>query len=133
MKIIRALALIVFLILPACALAAEGDPLLSVDDLLSIISGINTTRSGGIAEMQSQVSIRGLAGNEQGRTLVLLDGVPVNTSDDGSVNWNSLSLLPLQRIEVLKGPGSSLYGNHALGGVIHLITKQPTAPKAWFP
>lgn len=111
-------------------LVLRNSPGQSVDEFLTMVSGINTTRSDGISDMHSQVSIRGLSGNEQGRTLVLLDGIPINTSDDGSVNWNSIHVDHVQRIEVCKGPGSSLYGNHALGGVIHIISRKPTVPLA---
>ena len=76
----------------------------------------------------AKVSIRGLAGDEQGRTLVLFDGIPINTSDEGSVNWNSIHIDNVQRIEVFKGPGSSLYGNSAMGGVINIISKRPVSP-----
>lgn len=103
-------------------------PAQSVDDILVMLSGVNTTRSDGLSNMHSNVSIRGLAGDEQGRTLVLFDGIPLNTSDEGSVNWNSLHPGNIQRIEVFKGPGSSLYGNNAMGGVINIISKKPLSP-----
>ncbi len=103
-------------------------PAQSVDDILLMLSGVNTTRSDGLGNMHSNVSIRGLAGDEQGRTLVLFDGIPINTSDEGSVNWNSLHTENIQRIEVFKGPGSSLYGNNAMGGVINIISKKPLSP-----
>lgn len=106
----------------------QHNPAQTVDEILSMISGINTTRANGISEIHSNVSIRGLAGDEQGRTLVLLDGIPLNTSDEGSVNWNSIDIDNLQRIEVFKGPGSSLYGNNAMGGVINLISRKSTDP-----
>lgn len=93
-----------------------------------MLSGVNTTRSDGISNMHTNVSIRGLAGDEQGRTLVLFDGIPINTSDEGSVNWNSIHIDNVQRIEVFKGPGSSLYGNSAMGGVINIISKRPVSP-----
>lgn len=93
-----------------------------------MISGVNTTRSNGIVDMHTNVSIRGLSGDEQGRTLVLFDGVPINTSDEGSVNWNSIHMDNVQRIEVFKGPGSSLYGNNAMGGVINIISKKARQP-----
>lgn len=105
-----------------------NSPAQSVDDVLSMISGVNTTRSDGISNMHTNVSIRGLAGDEQGRTLVLFDGIPLNTSDEGSVNWNSIHMDNVQRIEVLKGPGASLYGNSAMGGVINVISRKPLAP-----
>lgn len=106
----------------------KNSPVQTVDEILSMISGINTTRSNGISEMRTNVSIRGLAGDEQGRTLVLFDGIPLNTSDEGSVNWNSINIDNIQRIEVFKGPGSSLYGNNAMGGVINIISKKATDP-----
>lgn len=106
----------------------QNSPVQSIDDILSMISGVNTTRSNGIVDMHTNVSIRGLSGDEQGRTLVLFDGVPVNTSDEGSVNWNSIHMDNVQRIEVFKGPGSSLYGNNAMGGVINIISKKARQP-----
>lgn len=106
----------------------KNNPTLTVDDLFSMLSGVNTTRSNGISEMHTNVSIRGLSGNEQGRTLVLFDGIPINTSDEGSVNWNSLHTDNIQRIEVFKGPGSSIYGNNAMGGVINIISKKAYEP-----
>ena len=105
-------------------LLLRNSPAQSVDDILSMLSGVNTTRSDGISNMHTNVSIRGLAGDEQGRTLVLFDGIPINTSDEGSVNWNSIHIDNVQRIEVFKGPGSSLYGNSAMGG--HQYHQQKT-------
>ncbi|MGL5689277.1 MAG: TonB-dependent receptor plug domain-containing protein, partial [Bacteroidales bacterium] len=92
-------------------------PAQSIDDILAMFSGVNTTRASGVSTMHTNVSIRGLAGDEQGRTLVLYDGVPINSSDGGSVNWNSIHIDNVERIEIFKGPGSSLYGNNAMGGV----------------
>ena len=109
-------------------LLLRHSPAQNVDDILAMISGVNTTRSDGISNIHSNVSIRGLAGDEQGRTLVLFDGIPINTSDEGGVNWNSIHVDNVQRIEVFKGPGSSLYGNNAMGGVINIISKKPLSP-----
>lgn len=103
-------------------------PAQSIDDILAMFSGVNTTRSSGVSTMHTNVSIRGLAGDEQGRTLVLYDGVPINSSDGGSVNWNSIHIDNVERIEIFKGPGSSLYGNNAMGGVINIISKKATKP-----
>ncbi|MEI3155662.1 MAG: Plug domain-containing protein [Odoribacter sp.] len=85
-------------------LLLRNSPAQSVDDILTMLSGVNTTRSDGISNIHTNVSIRGLAGDEQGRTLVLFDGIPINTSDEGGVNWNSIHIGNIQRIEVFKGP-----------------------------
>lgn len=103
-------------------------PASRIDDKLKMVSGVNVRRSFGVFTMRPTVSVRGLSGDEQSRTLVLLDGVPVNTSDEGGVNWNSLNMVDVEQMEVFKGPGSSLYGSNAMGGVINIITREPEEP-----
>lgn len=98
----------------------------SIDDYLQLLPGVQVSRSFGIFSTKSSVTMRGLSGNEQARTLVLLDGIPVNKADGGSVNWNLISTGDIDRIEVVKGPGSALYGGNAMGGVINVITQKPT-------
>lgn len=70
-------------------------------------------------------SFRGLSGSSAGRTLVLLDGVPVNESFSGRINWNRVPLSLVDRIEVVRGGGSMLWGSRALGGVINILTANP--------
>ena len=94
------------------------------DKLVNIIPGAVSSRANGIYSFTSVVTLRGLPANEQGRTLVLLDGVPVNTGATGAVNWNRLAAEDIDRIEVFKGPVSSLYGSNAAAGVINVITKK---------
>jgi len=103
----------------------EAMPTLTTDELLAHVPGINLSRSFGIFSHSASVTMRGLNGQEQGRVLVLIDGVPTNKSDGGSVNWNLLNNDQIERIEVVKGPGSSLYGGNAMGGAINIITKKP--------
>lgn len=98
---------------------------LKIDDILKYSSGVNINRNMGIYTMRPVASLRGFSANEQSRTLVLLDGIPLNTSDEGGVNWNSLNLENIKRVEIFKGPGSSLYGSNAMGGVINVITQEP--------
>lgn len=104
----------------------EALPALSADELLSAVPGINLNRSFGIFSHTTAVTMRGLNGQEQGRVLVMLDGIPTNKSDGGSVNWNMFNSDQIERIEVVKGPGSSLYGGNAMGGAINIISKKPT-------
>lgn len=101
----------------------EQLPSQSADDLLRLIPGININRSSGLFTIRPSVTLRGLGGEEQARTMVLIDGIPLNTSDDGGVNWNRIQSFNIERIEVFKGPGSSLYGNNAMGGVINIIPR----------
>ncbi len=97
------------------------------DKLVEIIPGAVSSRQNGIYSFSSVVTLRGLPANEQGRTLVLLDGVPVNAGATGEVNWNRLAAEGIESIEVLKGPASSLYGANAAAGVINIITKKPVS------
>jgi len=95
------------------------------DEYLQYLPSVNVSRPFGIFSSKSTVTMRGLDGKEQGRVLVLLDGVPVNKADGGSVNWNLINTGDIQRIEVVKGPGSSIYGGNAMGGTVSIITKKP--------
>lgn len=105
-------------------------PSLTVTDHLRTTSGVNARGTFGLISMRPNVTLRGLSNEEQARTLVMVDGVPVNNSDTGGVNWNSISTTNVKQIEVYKGPGSSLYGSNAMGGVINIITKKPVEPIA---
>ncbi|HUR20023.1 MAG TPA: TonB-dependent receptor [Vicinamibacterales bacterium] len=73
------------------------------------------------------VSLRGIGPSGVSRTLVLLDGVPFNDPFGGWVYWSRIPLEQAERIEVVDGTGSSLYGNYALGGVINIVTAPATA------
>jgi len=68
------------------------------------------------------VSLRGVGPSGVSRTLVLLDGVPFNDPFGGWVYWSRVPLEATDRIEVVDGSGSSLYGNYAMGGVINIVT-----------
>ncbi len=103
----------------------KATPALAVDDFLANIPGVNISRSFGILSHKATITMRGLSGNEQARVLVMIDGVPVNKSDGGSVNWNLLDPDMIDRIEVVKGPASSVYGSNAMGGAINIITLKP--------
>ncbi len=103
----------------------ETIPANTVDDLLAYSPMVNISRPYGILSSKSTVTMRGLSGKEQSRTLVLMDGIPVNKSDGGTVNWNLYDVYNVKRMEVIKGPGSSLYGGNAMGGVINVISKKP--------
>src|SRR5438552_6466115 len=83
-------------------------------------------RAPGVQFLNGQVNIRGSTGYVQGlgsRVLLLVDGVPANQGDRGGINWDLLPVDNVERVEVVKGAGSALYGSAALGGVVNLITR----------
>ncbi|MCU0371521.1 MAG: TonB-dependent receptor plug domain-containing protein, partial [Bacteroidales bacterium] len=100
-------------------------PVQFTDEYLQYLPSVNVSRPFGIFSSKSTVTMRGLDGKEQGRVLVLLDGVPVNKADGGSVNWNLINTGDIERIEVVKGPGSSVYGSNAMGGTVSIFTRKP--------
>jgi vitamin B12 transporter len=97
--------------------------LTSISDVLNYIAGVNLSSTGGWGK-QSNVFINGLSGRY---ILVLLNGVPINdpSSPNNKANFEWIDLNNVERIEVLKGSQSSLYGSEAIGGVINIITKKP--------
>jgi outer membrane receptor protein involved in Fe transport len=72
------------------------------------------------------VSLRGIGPSGVSRTLVLLDGIPFNDPFGGWVYWTRVPIESADRIEMVDGSTSSLYGNYAMGGVINIVTAQPT-------
>lgn len=96
-------------------------------DLFRYTPGVSVTSTSGRFTGASGVRIRGLDGN---RVAILVDNVPVSdTFNFGSylnANRNFVDLETLKRVEVVRGPASSLYGSDALGGVVAFVTKDPS-------
>jgi outer membrane receptor for ferrienterochelin and colicins len=90
----------------------------------------------GVTMNFDQVSIRGSSGYSRGagtRVLVAMDGVPLFTGDTGEIIWEILPTTEIDRIEIIKGASSSIYGSTAIGGVINIITKDiGTQPFTYF-
>ncbi len=108
----------------------KQSPARSVDDLLRQIPGFSLFRrsSSLVTHPTTQgVSLRGIGPSGVSRTLVLLDGVPLNDPFGGWVYWSKVPLESIERIEVTRGGGSGVWGNYALGGVINIITRRPEA------
>jgi iron complex outermembrane receptor protein len=100
-------------------------PVRTLADALRLVSGLEV-RSRGDGGVQTDFSLRGAS---FGQTLVLVDGVRLNDSQTGHHNGDiPLSLDDVEQIEVLGGPGSSLYGADAFGGVIHVVTRRDGPP-----
>ncbi len=92
----------------------------SVADLLRREAGLQLSRSGGPGQATG-VFLRGAAAVN---TVVLVDGVRVGSATLGSVALETLGLAQVERVEVLRGPGSSLYGADAVGGVVQIFTRR---------
>src|SRR5690554_2036426 len=92
----------------------------SVAEILSRQRGVQMYNSGGPQTVTS-VFLRGANANQ---TLVLVDGMRINSITSGVVNWNAIDPAMIERIEIVRGAASSLYGSGAIGGVINIITKK---------
>ena len=96
----------------------------TVDEALRNVPGLEITRSGSLGK-QSVVSIRGANPNQ---VQVLVDGVRVKSPTSGQADLSDLSPDLIERIEVIRGAQSTLYGADAIGGVINIITKKGQGP-----
>jgi vitamin B12 transporter len=88
-------------------------------DALRALPGVSVNRAGALGNL-TQVRIRGAEGNH---TLVLIDGIRVSAPENGEFDFAGLIAADIERIEVLRGPQSSLFGSNAIGGVISITTK----------
>ena len=100
----------------------------SLDQALRTLSGVQVKGN--------DVSIRGSSGfsyNVGSRVLLMLDGIPLLSPDSEGMPFEALPFAQVDRIEVIKGPGSALYGSGALGGIINVITRDfPDTPETFF-
>lgn len=95
-------------------------------DLLARQVGIDIARTGG----PGQASTVFMRGSNSNHTLVLVDGIRINTTTQGSIDFAHLPLAQIERIEIVRGPRAALWGSDAIGGVIHIFTRDPS--KAFF-
>lgn len=93
-------------------------------EALRSLPGVSVNRSGSVGGV-TQVRIRGAEGNH---TLVLVDGIEANDTFNGEFDFADLSADDIERIEVIRGGYSSLYGSGAVGGVINIITRGGKGP-----
>ncbi|MCK5552537.1 MAG: TonB-dependent receptor, partial [Deltaproteobacteria bacterium] len=97
----------------------------NVPDLLSTEEGIVVRDLLGNGKT-AQVDLRGYGETAPYNTLVLVDGRRVNEIDLSGVDWTQIPLEQIERIEIVRGTGTVLYGDNASGGVINIITKTPS-------
>lgn len=108
--------------------AIQHSPAVTLDDALRQVPSFSLFRrtSSLAAHPTSQgVSLRGIGPSGVSRTLVLLDNFPFNDPFGGWVYWSRVPMSSIDRIEIVEGPSSNVYGNFAMGGVIHILTRRP--------
>lgn len=92
----------------------------SVTDLLHRVPGLSITTNGGLGSL-SGISLRGTSVTQ---TLVLIDGQRVASASAGQASLEFISVDQIERIEVIRGPRSAIYGSDAIGGVVQIFTRQ---------
>ena len=93
---------------------------LAIEDALKAVPGVDLWGSSMAYKCAHGLTLRGT--ETMGRTLVLIDGMPLNDPWDDWVDWNLATLDDTEKIEIVRGPSSSLYGSNAMGGVINIIS-----------
>jgi outer membrane cobalamin receptor len=116
-------------VFPASELMTSAQ--LAIDDALKMVPGFTLFPSSRVSNPTTQtVMMRGLGGSGVNRSLVLADGVPLNDAFGGWVYWDKVPQAAIDRVEVMRGGGSDLYGADAVGGVIQILTLEPTRTMA---
>ena len=98
----------------------ERQQAITVADLLRGTPGVSVANSGGLGKGTSVF----LRGTESDHVVVLIDGVKVGSTTSGTTAFEDISVDQIERIEIVRGPRSSLYGSEAIGGVIQIFTRK---------
>src|SRR5439155_3161286 len=99
----------------------------TVAEALRSVPGVEVDQSGGRGTL-TQVRIRG---DEANHVLILIDGIEVNAVADANFDFADLTVDDVDRIEVIRGPQSGIYGSNAQAGVISIITRSGRGMKGW--
>jgi outer membrane receptor protein involved in Fe transport len=96
----------------------------TVPDLLRWVPGVQVARA---APGNYNVSLRGTAGLNGNNVVVTINGIPINSPVDASVDWDLIPIhvADIERIEIVRGPVSTIYGQNAYTGVINIVTREP--------
>lgn len=102
----------------------DKTPRAGLKELVRNLEGVVTGQLRGQSDLTPGIDIRGVSG--QARTMVMIDGIPMNTSYSGQIQAvGGLDTDDVRQVEVVRGPYSSLYGSSAIGGVVNFITIMP--------
>lgn len=96
-------------------------PAADLADVLRLQTGLEIARNGGPGQPASLF----IRGSDSNHTLVLVDGVRINPGTIGGAPIENLSPASIERIEIVKGPRSSIWGTEAIGGIVNIITRRP--------
>ncbi len=97
-------------------------PAIGTDDILRTVPGINMPFLNSFTQHPTG-NLPGMRGLGELRTLVLVDGIPMNDPFFGTTQWNMVPKETIERVEVVRGGASSLWGHSAMGGVINIVTR----------
>ncbi len=92
----------------------------TLPELLARVPGVQFSSNGGLGK-NSSVNIRG---TEARHTILLIDGVRFGSATTGTPSWDNIPVDMIERIEILKGPASALYGSEAVGGVVQIFLRK---------
>lgn len=93
----------------------------SLSDLLRGLPGVSISNSGGLGKSTSLF----LRGTQSDHVLVMVDGIRAGSATTGGFAWQDIPVEQIERIEIVRGPFSSLYGSSAIGGVVQIFTRRP--------
>jgi outer membrane receptor for ferrienterochelin and colicins len=110
---------------PVKVISSETISEQAANDLRELLNTESNIRMSQDGVLGSSMSINGISGEN---IKILIDGVPVIGRMDGNIDLSQINLSNIDRVEIIEGPMSSVYGSDALGGVINLISKDQTTP-----
>ena len=99
----------------------------SITELLRGRAGIDIANQGGAGQLSSMF----MRGTNPGHVSLLIDGLRMGSVTAGRVSWEFIPLQQVERIEIVRGPNSALYGSEAIGGVIQIFTRRGKGPLQW--
>lgn len=108
----------------------RNSPVKDLPELLKTRAGIDVRPLYGQTGIDATVDLRGFGEAAGSNTLILVDGLRMNPVDSSNISWTSIPLASVQRIEIVRGSGTVLFGDRAGGGVINIITDKSGKPGA---